>query len=296
LNAKKGKEIKKRFGKLNSDLTFYVIRRSPPGSGFFSNYFFVFAHFKEAMDRGFIPVVDMENYLTNYHDLNLKRINAWETYFKKVSLFELKEVYKSKNVILSDWSIMPNKIDLDSIFEYNRDYIRNLNNYLAEYLTLNDRIKLIVENSLKSLIPSDKKVLGVSSRGTDYRLVEGDGIHDFQASKELLLNKVIELFDESNFDYIFLATEEQEVLDYFYKHLKSKLLFLKRDRITSFKTYGVPETFHANSPDGVFKTTIDYVSEIFILSKCNHLICGKNNGSTTAVIWNNARYDGITLI
>ena len=53
------------FGNKNKNKFFYVIRRSP-GSGLFSNLTYVLNHLKIADKYKFIPVVDMENFLTIY--------------------------------------------------------------------------------------------------------------------------------------------------------------------------------------------------------------------------------------
>ena len=54
-------------GKLNPEKNFYVIQRHP-GYGIFSNLTFVINHIKIALDMGFIPIVDMENFTTIYNE------------------------------------------------------------------------------------------------------------------------------------------------------------------------------------------------------------------------------------
>ena len=65
----------KSFGELNPEKTFYVIRRTPPGWGFYSNIFFVLQGLEFAQKNGFIPVVDMENYWVGELS-SLKKING----------------------------------------------------------------------------------------------------------------------------------------------------------------------------------------------------------------------------
>ena len=91
------------FGKLNSDKTFYVIKRTP-GTGFFSNITFILNHLLISEKHGYIPIIDMENYKTIYNEkISVKNtFNAWEYYFEKLNNYELTEVYKSKNVIITN--------------------------------------------------------------------------------------------------------------------------------------------------------------------------------------------------
>ena len=55
------------FGNKNSNKVFYVIRRSP-GAGFFSNLILVLNHLKICEKKKYIPIVDMENFVTVYNE------------------------------------------------------------------------------------------------------------------------------------------------------------------------------------------------------------------------------------
>ena len=98
-------EQRKSFGYLNPTTNFFVIRRRPPGWGFFANYFYVLKGIMHAEQNNLVPVVDMENYWIGELS-SLKKINgthnAWCYFFNQTSEFTLSEVYKSKNVIISN--------------------------------------------------------------------------------------------------------------------------------------------------------------------------------------------------
>ena len=131
-------------GELNKDKIFYVIQRNP-GKGFFSNVAFVINHIKVAIDNGFIPIVDMENFVTWYNEKNkiFKTNNAWEYYFKQVSNFSLNEVYNSKNIILTNRNFYRSSGFLDSV---NED--KELKNIFQKYIII-QKNKLKVINYLK---------------------------------------------------------------------------------------------------------------------------------------------------
>jgi hypothetical protein len=63
------KEELKRYGTLYPENTFYVIRRPEPGAGLFSNFHWVLGHILYALEKKYIPVVDMQNYKTFYNEL-----------------------------------------------------------------------------------------------------------------------------------------------------------------------------------------------------------------------------------
>ena len=108
----------KTFGNLNENKIFYVIKRSP-GTGLFSNVTFVLNHLKICEKNNFIPIIDMENFKTIYNELGKIKntYNSWEYYFQKISDYSLNDVYKSKNVIITNdkfFHFFSYSIDLDS--------------------------------------------------------------------------------------------------------------------------------------------------------------------------------------
>jgi hypothetical protein len=91
-----------KFGNKNKNKTFYVIKRSP-GAGIFSNLFYVLQHLYLIRNKRFIPIVDMNNFITLYNEKKLcnKTHNAWEYYFDQLNNYSLQEVYKSQKVIIT---------------------------------------------------------------------------------------------------------------------------------------------------------------------------------------------------
>ena len=151
-NVEKRKVLDILGGDLNPDKVFYVIRRYP-GTGLFSNLAYVMNHIQIANRMGFIPVVDMKNYPTVYNEK--KKIfgtyNSWEYYFEKLSNFTFDEVYKSKNILMTD-----NKFYRDKEFK-NKITSSNL---LLEILKKQIKIKktkLKTINFLKNKLFEGKK-------------------------------------------------------------------------------------------------------------------------------------------
>ncbi|MCC8192296.1 MAG: hypothetical protein LIO41_04575 [Ruminococcus sp.] len=96
------KHVVKRSG-IENDKMIYIIRRVEK-CGFFSNYFFVLGHIIYALNNNYIPVVDMENYMTLYseHKELHGTKNAWEYYFyQPIGKISLECAYESKEYILS---------------------------------------------------------------------------------------------------------------------------------------------------------------------------------------------------
>lgn len=62
----KGRQRKVCLGSKNADKTFYVIGWNDEGGGLFWIVNKVCMHIAYALDHGYIPVVDLKNYITQY--------------------------------------------------------------------------------------------------------------------------------------------------------------------------------------------------------------------------------------
>jgi hypothetical protein len=115
----------------------------PPAWGFFAGVTTVLQGIMYAEKQNLIPVVDMENYwvaeLSSTKKIN-NTYNAWCYFFEQISPYDLKEVYKSKNVILSKGS----RILGDSHWFSDKTHLYSTNTTLINLLKneVNDCIKL----------------------------------------------------------------------------------------------------------------------------------------------------------
>ncbi len=96
---------KKHYGMLNKDKTFYVIYSAWPQSwGLATTVSIVLNNIKYAIERGWIPVVDLKRcFLPSIqNEENQGKENAWEYYFEQpVPGYSLEDVYQSRHVILA---------------------------------------------------------------------------------------------------------------------------------------------------------------------------------------------------
>ena len=195
----------KSFGKKNPKKIFYVIQRSP-GGGMFSNLNYVIHHLLISEKFGFIPIVDMSNYYTFYNEKRpIKGINnAWEYYFEPVSKYSLDEIYKSKNVIISDGKTRGNTF-FDSFQNLNLEHKKIFNKYIKIKKNL-----IIEKDKFYKKNFKNQKILGVHFRGTDYKNRER---HPLPATKRQIMTIIDDLNHKYKYDKIFLVTEEKKYLN-----------------------------------------------------------------------------------
>ena len=254
-NVEKRKVLDILGGDLNPDKVFYVIRRCP-GTGLFSNLAYVMNHIQIANRMGFIPVVDMKNYPTVYNEKEkiFGTYNSWEYYFEKLSNFTLDEVYKSKNILMTD-----NRFYRDKEFK-NKITSSNL---LLEILNKQIKIKktkLKTINFLKNKLFEGKKILGVHHRGTGYKITE------YPITINQMINIINEILEKENYDKIFLVTEDLNNFKALKNYFGEKLIYLNNSQrginnLDVWKTY--PRTLHR------YKLGRDILYETFLLSYCD---------------------------
>jgi hypothetical protein len=251
-----------KLGPKNKNKIFYVIKRTP-GAGLFSNVIFVLNHILIAKKHNFITFVDMENFPTIYNENdkihNTK--NSWEYYFENLSKYQLKDIYKSNKIIITNdefYRSMTHKINTKD-FKKIKKFIKVKKRHI-------DFSNKFFNNNLKN-----KKVLGVHYRGTSYK---SSANHPFPPTKEQVINKVDELIKKKKFNAIFLCTEEKRYLELFKKRYKNILYYIDSFRSNSDNAFQVyPRKNHR------YRLGKEILIDTLILSKCNTFLHTDTNVS-----------------
>lgn len=302
-NSRHLKEENKKFGKLNGDITFYVIRRTPPGAGLFSNYLLVLMHLKYAELNSLTPIIDYKNY-SNYYSgkSNSTSENYWDNYWDQPTEYNLDEVYKSSNVILSSANISKlleknyGYYDLNSKkFLENKRQINDFNG-ISNSIKLRRSVKEKVNNDLKSIFASKQNILGISLRGTDYlntNLAKGH-------YKPLNIDEAILLTEkklvEWKMDYVFVCTEVKEYIELFVERFGEKALFLKRQRFSNSQSEKFITQYRFRRNNDSFETGLEYLREVYLFSKCDSIIGTVSGGFNSAIILNDKKFQNFKIM
>lgn len=279
----------KSFGELNPDKTFFVIRRRPPGWGFYSNIFFVLQGLEHAQKNGFIPVVDMENYwigeLSSLRKIN-GTSNAWCYFFNQVSEYSLEEVYKSKNVILSNGSNILGKnnwlTNRNTTFTTNYSLLKNAKLIIDKHMSLNKETIEFVEKLKNKLQWDGNQTLGVFIRGTPYF----QDIHfpDKTIPKlEFFISEVKSLVSTKLIKYMYISTEDYRVYNYLCSEFAEVSIVPSIRYDTEKKVKDWEESQKMTHVDGLVKMnyekTLPYLAEINLLIDCVDFIGTFSNAS-----------------
>lgn len=271
------------------DQKVYVIRRRPPGGGLFSNVNHVMQGLEYARNRGYIPIVDMENYWTTYSQLKSfnRTHNAWEYFFQPTSSVKLHELKSFNNITFSKGD----RINEDSIladkslgFVFNGNDITYLHDLYLKYINLNEITLKFIDN-VKEYIEWEERTAGIFYRGTDYLTLK-PRYHARQPDLDKFLPEVSKKVESQKYVRFLISTEDLTVRERISDELRN--LAYKSFRDGSLLRKLLPRDI-ASSPQVL--NALGYLAEIYLLSEAQTLVSSVANGSATAIILNGNRYE-----
>lgn len=240
-----------------------------------------------AEKKNYQPYIDWKNYNTQYSN---GTENAWEYFFEKVSDIDEKDVYSSKNVIISGWTF--NDINVEGLFDAqvfkDKKILKKSNLIVKQYLKFNSEVQQ------KVLYESDRlkinECIGVYLRGTDYVKLKPSGEY-IQPSVEQVEQKIKDFVNKYNTRKVYLVTEDGSIYD------ALKLEFGEMIRVVSFDTF--IRNYSGNdvlSKSGVLaddakKRGQEYLVKMILLSQCRFLISSITQGSKFSYILNGGEYE-----
>lgn len=274
------------FGDLYPDRIFYVIRLYPPASGYLSNYVYVLGYMKYAYDNGWIPIIDMKNYQNMYNDYadDVGGQDIWGWFFEQPwdnihrRRYTLEEVYKSKNVILSCGS----EDFYDASF---KEDIVEWQRCMMKKVPFKPDMEKHVKEELEKAIGyrQNNKVMGIAIRETDLKRHYAG--HAIQMTKSDAVKLYYELkkewYSNSSDVVAFVNAEEEKSMEYIKKEIPGVLCMNNR-RVEKYT--GGNAAYASKNIDSRQKLK-DYLTNMYILSKCDSLIGTLNNGFYVAYLW-----------
>ncbi len=282
------KELKARncIKDVSEESIVYVIHRDSSMVGLFSYVTSFFGKIKEGLDRGWIPIIDMQNYLSPYlEESELGKKNAWEYYFEQPLGKRLEDIGEKDIVIESEdvW-VESGPYAAIAFLENRYGERQKWSQFAHKYLRLSQDMKHHIDEEYKRLIGEKEKVLGVLCRGTDYMAMRPKD-HPVQPTAEQMMDKAEKCMDEWGCSKIFLATEDKKILDMFRERFQDLLLFLERPYINENDSKGNFVTqVHFERENDKKEQGTEYLTQIAILAKCNSIIAGCCGGTLGAVL------------
>ena len=168
------KEHFKHFGRDFPDKTFYVIRILW-ATGLLHDFLFVANHISYALSKGYVPVVNMENYSFHHRQKEPMDIggvitsNAWEYYFEQPFGHSIKDIKNAKKVVLGDMiKTYTSSMAIEFEIIYDETEISYYYTFFSQYCRINHSTMEYINKTKEFLFGGKKNILGVSYRATGY--------------------------------------------------------------------------------------------------------------------------------
>lgn len=267
-----------------ADKKFYIIRRSGMKIGLFSIFNTNLARIDYAVQKGMIPVIDMQNFRNSYHEEgDFLYINAWEKFFEQPTVYSLKDAYAGKTILLSDAGV-PDERPNDSMdFFDNVDGIQTYwNKKCKEYIRLKPHVLEHLQQKYNNLFDKNDRVLGILARGTDYVKLRPSK-HPIQPTASQLIEKAKEVMEEYNCNKIFLATEDKDIAQIFAVEFGNACVTNSSDYV-DYKDGYLSEIRSVKENDKYIRG-LNYLLNILILAKSNCIVAGRTSGTVGAALF-----------
>ena len=279
----KWRERKASYGNDNKEKQFYVVRRANAKVGLFSLVLTSLGYIKYALDQGYIPIVDMQNYGHLYKGAKEEHLNMWEYFFEQPCGYSLKDISRSKRVILGN-GIISDKIPFPSDgIAYDEKEFQYWKRVAEEYLKVDGNILKEV-NILQNRMFGEDRVLGVLARGTDYVNMKPLN-HPVQPTTEQLMEQVDKIMQEQQCKKIYLATEDKGIFTKFKEKYGEKVVAMDVERHETKGSQNINDVRRENNKDE-YMMAKEYLITILLLAKCQCLVAGNTSGTIGALLLN----------
>jgi len=272
------------WGSENPDKVFLLLQIIGKHIGLAAAMLIAIRNIMYAEKMGYIPIIDLMNVESQYHDkIAFGKDNAWEYYFDQPCIYGLQDISKSKNIIIFK-NENKHKIDFFKweniafeLMHFDKDLegrILEYKKYFKQYIKFSKKMQEKMHKDYETILEGKEKVLGVVGRGAEFILRKPQN-HRVVPEPSVLLEKTKEVFKQQKFNYIYLATEDCDVYQLFKEHFKEKLLDNGQRRV-SFADVEKHDFLadvnfnYAERPK--YNLGFDYLSSIYLLSKCNGIL------------------------
>ena len=277
------------FGDKYKDLDFCIIQRGKGtnGAGLFSMFCYCIRGLKQAEEQGCIPVIDMKNCYSCYHDCfeQVGKINVWELFFEQLQTeYKLDDIWNAYNVTLSDYyEVLEADLitDLTVRAEWHSLY--------KKYIRISDRVQkeydLIKKKIMEPHLNNGEKILGVSVRGTDYTKKKPYK-HYIQPSKEQIAEKIREVMEPWGITKIYVNSDEEASINYMKEQFPGKVFAMDYKRFDSFSSgeYQLIGDIKFERENDGYRRGADYLISTLLMQECQCYMSGKNCSSTATLI------------
>ena len=266
---------------------FAILKRtSCEACGLFSYYIVHLGCIITYLNEGYIPIINVgsfSNIFNGYNETTNK--NQWELFFNQpcgYTLNYVKNNINKDNIKYFECECNDNMPSEKEVYS-NKTRLKFFRDMAKRYMSVKDDILNEANDLWGKLFNNSKNVLGLLVRGTDYISIKPFE-HAIPPSVDMAINDTIKWDNENKYDYIFLATEDNNIRKEFIKNFGAKLKYLLPNTTIE---YNYEEAYYLSFYDDVYgnmnfhKT---YLLSMILLSKCLDVITSRTSGAAGAYV------------
>ena len=264
------------LGPLNKGKIIMLLENQSHHGGFCALWVYFLNRLSFSDKMGFYHVIDWNEseFYQEDHPVN-GATSIFEYYFEQPCGISLKDAHKSSCVVY-DWNNP--EFGYDEVFhvggpidyQFSTKDIEKFARIQRKYIHLHPEIEKSFTYQINTLFQNKKVVLGVHARGADTKI--GYKNHPTIITSEDYIDKTELLANKINADLIFLATDDQEMLEQFKEKFGSKLVYYD-DVIRSNGT--VMNCFIEKERENHhYLLGLEIIRDVYTLAACQGLVCG----------------------
>ena len=276
------------FGNEYEGCIIYNANETGNGMGFFAELGMTLIKLYFADKRGLKPYISWGEGYVYYEPQGVEgEKNAFLYYFKPAS--EVSSVNNASYVVnQKPWHCEQVKKIFEAVsYEVSDAYIDAMAGMLKKYISYNDKIQKYLEQEYQNLL-GDERTVAVHYRGTDFN--RGYNNHPVPVQVEQEINKVRELLEHRGYKQIFLATDEDKIVQQFRQEF-GEMVKVYED---TYRDYGTGESIAFSKAERELHHYLlgrEVLRDQYTLTRCEGLVCGYSNITFIARIMRKAWYE-----
>ena len=210
--------------------------------------------------------------------------DIWNKFFLQPGEYELDEVNQSQYLALS-----PN-MNVMNTMRYIMDEVSRGTDLTWPKGRWNQRVKHYIDERKKKFLPYPERTLGILLRGTDY-IHNPLPNHPKHAAAETVMEKIDEVREAWDVDWLYLATEDEQICLKMKERYGESLCFTDQERY-QVKPGQLLVDLHQEKKEGEgFRLGAEYLCSVYLLARCSSLIASGSCGALSeALRENNGKY------
>ena len=269
--------------------TYYIIRRMIENTELLTVCRMVMGHVRYALSKGWLPVVDMQNYPNPYlAPEKLGKENAWEYYFEQPFRIGVEQAYSGENIILSNGDCVKPYPDYSmSLAQKNKDTLIEWRMLMKMgFIKIKPELAEEVSTMRRKLFSSEDIVLGVLLRGKNYtdKKIKGRPI---PPPVEFALNTVRDKFKDWTCTKVLLMTEDKSVEEAFKNNFGDRCILLDQIYAVCYDTekHDLADLNPSDDDKGeLFIKGKKYLLQTLLLSDCNSFIAERCDDTASVML------------